>query len=139
MLIFTRDKLCISVADVVLSKERFFLETIAQHSFPISLRKNLHNSTLSSLTLNTAPAMLLQVPFISALPRGSNSVFNFRVFTCEGQVTTTFKVKRKQRTVEQYVWYIVSFPSPLILVFLYVLQSKFEINTFILNNMYLHC
>ena len=52
--------------------------------------------------------MLLQMPFSSALLRGSNSIFNFRVFTCEGQVTKTFKVKKN--TVEWYVWYIVSFP-----------------------------
>ena len=80
VLTFFKDRPWISAADVFVSNEGFYVETMAQHSFPISLRNSFTISTFKSLTLNADRAISLQVPCNKRLPRGSSSVFNFRCF-----------------------------------------------------------
>lgn len=94
-----KDRSWISAADVFLSNEGFFEETIAQHSFPISLRNSFTSSILKSFTLNAARAISLQVPCNKHFPRDSSSVFNFRCLTCEGQETTTFQEIIKEKSI----------------------------------------
>ena len=94
--ILSKDRSCMSNADVFLKSEGFLVDTSEQHSLDISFKNSLKNSVLNDSTLNAALAMSFLLPCRSDFPSGNNCESNTRCFVCDGQETTTYKIHRTE-------------------------------------------